>query len=319
MIRIGLNNGEKQAVIDDYLTSHSIRKVFVLYWQRFEPRFTVPCEIEYVEYKDIIEYPFFYRLLEEIDNNCLIVVDECMRTQNRSELTYNCAHHYLNQTEHKIVFEYFPFIEKQADFMILLDFLNKGKYKGKGFSDEYLREEDVLIKDNPISYRVEHVPIKEKQRKGYEKKKKSLFENLGMKDPDTIPRNLHVFVGNYKKPYISPERYYIARNARFRLGNVATYRKPKLEPQDGNLFDVDTSTIYVLDFPHRRLDFNDYLKYTKATDAVFISTGLPVDNYYSGEFEKWLERKSEFIRKASDWNDQTHEVRTSGRWFGGNN
>lgn len=299
MIRIGLSAQEKQEVIDDYLAKHSIRKVFVLYWKRFKPRFAVPCESEYVEYKDIIMYKFFYRLLEEIDNDCLIVVDECMRTQNRSELTYNCAHHYLNQTEHRIIFEYFPFIEDKADFMILLDFLSKGKYKGKGFDFEYLRDENVLIKDNPIGYEVKYIPIKERQQKSYEKKKESLFDNLGMKDPDTIPRNLHVFVGNYKKAYVRPDRYYIARNARFRLDNVATYQKPRLMPETPSLFDIIDSTIYVLDFPHRRLDFNDYLKHTKATEVVFISTGLPVDNYYSGEFEKWLERRAEFVAQAS--------------------
>jgi hypothetical protein len=291
VIRIGLNAREKQAVIDNYLSNHNIRKVFVLYWERFKTEYRVPCEIEYVQYKDIIMYKFFYRLLEEIDNDCLIVVDELLRTQNRSELTYNCAHHYLNQTEHRIVFEYFPFIETKADFMILLDFINKGKYRGKGFDWEYLQEEDVLIKDNPISFHVEHIPITNKQREKYAQKKESLFDNLGMKDPDTIPRNLHVFVGNWKKAHIQPDLYYIARNSRFRLDRVATYQKPKLPPRD------DT-TIYVLDFPHRRLDFNDYLKYTKATDVVFISTGLPVDNYYAGEFEKWLERRREFVVKA---------------------
>jgi hypothetical protein len=64
MIRIGLNAQERQKVIDSYLAKHSIRKVFVLYWKRFRPQFRVPCEIEYVEYKDIIMYKFFYRLLD---------------------------------------------------------------------------------------------------------------------------------------------------------------------------------------------------------------------------------------------------------------
>ena len=303
MIRIGLSADEKQQVIDGYIKSNSLKKIIIFSHSKFPSQIqTGKIKAEYIGYADIIEYEFFYRLLEEIDNDCLLVFDECLRTQNRSDLTYNCAHHYCNQTSRKIVFEYFPFIERQVDFMILLDFLNKGKYKGKGFSDEYLREEDVLMKDNPIRYEVEYVPIKEQQRKNYERKKKSLFDNLGMKDPDTIPRNLHVFVGNYKKSYIVPERYYIARNARFRLDNVATYQSPGLMPLRTGLFDVSESTIYVLDFPHRRLDFNDYLKYTKAANVVFISTGLPVDNYYSNEFEQWLNRKSDFFRKVGVFN-----------------
>lgn len=304
MIRIGLNAEEKKQVINEYIKQNPGLKLIVIFTCEKFPAdlYDGPIETERYGYKDIIEYKPFYHLLEVIDDGCLLVFDECMRTQTRSDLTYNCAHHYCNQTSRKIVFEYFPFIEKQVDFMILLDFLNKGKYKGKGFDDEYLREEDVLMKDNPIGYEVEYVPIREQQRKNYETKKESLFDNLGMKDPDTIPRNLHVFVGNYKKSYIVPERYYIARNARFRLDNVATYQSPGLMPLRTGLFDVSESTIYVLDFPHRRLDFNDYLKYTKAANVVFISTGLPVDNYYSNEFEQWLNRKSDFFRKVGVFN-----------------
>src|SRR5690625_2453550 len=125
MIRIGFSSQEKQDVIDRYLITHpNIRKVFVYYWTRFQSEFRVPdgVEREEIQYKYIIEYPFFYRLVEEIDNDCLLVFDELLRTQNRSDLTYNCAHHYANQTEHKIVFERFPFIERPVDFMILLDF-----------------------------------------------------------------------------------------------------------------------------------------------------------------------------------------------------
>ena len=65
-----------------------------------------------------------------------------MRTSNRSKLIYNCAHHYLNQTPHRIIFEYFPIIENYEDFMILLNFENKGKYKGKGF-DYNFKSEDI--------------------------------------------------------------------------------------------------------------------------------------------------------------------------------
>lgn len=286
MIRIGLNQQEKQKVLDEYLAEHKIRKVFVLYFKKFKPEFDIPVEHEYVEYSDIIMYKFFYRLLEEIDNDCLIIVDELMRTQNRSELTYNCAHHYLNQTEHKIIFENFPFIEDMNDFLILLDFQNKGKYKGKGFDWEYLNEEDIKAKRHEINYKSEYIKMSDEIVKAYLKKKEWLFDNLGKKDPDTIPRDLHVFVGNFKKPYIKPDKQYIARNARFNLPNVATYQKP-------------VKADYILDFHYRRLDFNDYLKTFDIHDVTFISSGLPVDDYYEGEFKAWLDRLEEFYAKAS--------------------
>lgn len=286
MIRVGLGQEEKQKVLDDYLAKHDIRKVFVLYFKKFKPEFNIPVDHEYVEYSDIIMYKFFYRLLEEITNDCLIIVDECMRTQNRSELTYNCAHHYLNQTEHKIIFEHFPFIEDRNDFLILLDFQNKGKYKGKGFDWDYLNKEDIQAKPRKLDFKVEYIPKTGEIIQEYEKKKDWLFDNLGKKHPDTIPRDLHVFVGKFKKQYIRMDKQYIARNARYKLPNMATYQKP-------------VKADYVLDFHYRRLDFNDYLKKFGISEVTFLSSGLPVDDYYEGEFKAWLDRLEEFYGKAS--------------------
>ena len=124
MIRIGLSNRQKQKVVGEYLKTHKIKKIFCFYFKRFPLEIKTKHEIEYIQYENIIEYNPFYRLLEEINETSLIIMNECMRTQNRSNLTYNCAHHYLRQTPHKIVFEYFPIIDRMNDFMILLDFLN---------------------------------------------------------------------------------------------------------------------------------------------------------------------------------------------------
>lgn len=143
-------------------------------------------------------YKFFYRLIEEIDNDSLLIFDECMRTQNRNELTYNCAHHYCNQTQHKIIFEYFPFIDDNSNFMILLDFVNKGKYKGKGFDWEMLKGEDIQIKNNILHLEVESIDISEKQKDSYRAEKEKLFDGLGNKDPDTIPRALEVPRSDWK-------------------------------------------------------------------------------------------------------------------------
>ena len=287
MIRIGLNQSEKNKVLAEYLVAHSIRKVFVLYFKKFKPELDILIEHEYIKYNDIIMYKFFYRLLEEIDNDCLIIVDECMRTQNRSELTYNCAHHYLNQTEHKIIFEYFPFIENIDDFLILLDFQNKGKYRGRGFDWEYLNDEDIQAKRHKIEFDTEYIKMSDEIVKAYLKKKEQLFDTLGKKDPDTLPRDLHVYAGIFKKPYIRPDKKYMARNARYNLPNVSTYQNPQ------GVAD------YILDFHYRRLDFNDYLKSTGTDKVTFLSSGLPVDDYYQSEFKRWLNRLEEFYAKAS--------------------
>jgi hypothetical protein len=153
MVRIGLSQKEKQNEIDAYLSTHDIKKIYVFFYKAFPIKFKTDREIEYIEYADIEMYKFFYRLLEEINETSLIVMDECMRTQNRSELIYNCAHHYLNQTPHHIIFEFLPIIETKDDFMILLDFDNPGKYKGKSFDYNCLQTEDVRVKPQAPSSR----------------------------------------------------------------------------------------------------------------------------------------------------------------------
>lgn len=281
MIRIGLNEQEKQREVERYVRENNITQVKVFYPEKFP----VDIDGEHVEYNNIIMYKFFYRLLEEIDPNTLLVFNECLRTQKRSDLTYNCAHHYCNQTPHKIVFEYFPFIEDKADFMILLDFLNKGKYKGKGFSWEFLQEEDVQVK--PISFTLHTIDMIAPNLMGYERKKRQLFANLGNSDPDTIPRQLHIWAGNDKKQMIDPAQRYVARNGRFKMPNVVTYK------------DVEPGEYILLDFPHRRIDMNDFLKVTGMTHLRFVNSTLKVDQWYINEFRAWAERLGEFYAKAS--------------------
>lgn len=288
MIRIGLNDEEKHKTITDYINKNGIRKMFVFYYKDFTIRYdNSVVEVEHIEYSDIIMYKVFYRLLEEIDNNILLVFNECLRTQNRSDLTYNCAHHYCNQTRHKIVFEYFPFIEDNADFMILLDFLNKYKYKGKSFSYNLLSEEDIMIVPKHFTVKPIGIQITQKEIDKYEKLKENLFANLGESDPDTIPRRLHVWAGNLKKPYIRPEVLYVARNRRFNLPNVITYK------------DVKMGDYIIIDMPHRRIDFNDFLKKTKMQDIAFINSGLKVDLYYIDNLREWIGRLGDFYAQAN--------------------
>jgi hypothetical protein len=289
MIRVGLNKKEKEEVLNKYLRENDIRKIFVLYFQKHEDIFDLEgnVEIEYIEYKDIIEYPVFYRLLEEIDDDVLIVVNECMRTQNRRELTYNCAHHYLNQTDHKIIFEYFPFIEEKKDFLILLDFQNKGKYRGKGFKWKYLYEEDILVKRNDLIFKSIDVKLTERQVKSYLKKKDYYFDNLGNSDPDTLPRNLHNFLGKFKKAVLHENEIYLARNQRLKLPNIVTYRN------------VTQGNLTIIDFPCRRLEFIDYVKSTGTNEVRFVNTCIGADKWYFEDYNKWNERLGEFYAKTS--------------------
>jgi hypothetical protein len=215
-------------------------------------------------------------------------MDACMRTQNRRELIYNCAHHYLNQTPHRIIFEFFPIIDTKNDFMILLDFENKGKYKGKSFDYVYLQNEDIRIKPFKIKLQTVNVEITEKDRERYEKKKEYLFDNIGEKDPDTIPRNLQLLAGDMKKSAIESGQFYVARNKRFKLSNVLTYK------------DITGKGDYiVIDTHYRRLDFNDFLKTTRMNRIKYLCTPLPIDSVITTDFMKWKARCDAFYAQAS--------------------
>jgi hypothetical protein len=288
MIRIGLNSREKQKEIDNYLQTANIKKIFCFYFKKFPLKIKTDIEVEYIEYADIEMYKYFYRLLEEINETSLIVINECMRTQNRSELIYKCAHHYLNQTPHRIIFEFFPIIEDKNDFMILLDFENKGKHKGKSFDYAFLQTEDIKIKPFKMKFEPINVEIEEKYIKLYENKKNQLFDNLGEKDPDTIPRNLQLFAGDLKKKAIDPNNLYVARNKRFKLENVKTYD------------DIETQGNYiVIDMHYRRLNFNDFLKTTQMSKIKYLSTILSIDNVIITEFSKWKARLESIYAQAS--------------------
>lgn len=289
MIRIGLSTREKQKEIDNYLSGNEIKKIFCFYFKGFPVKYkTTDIEVEYIEYADIEMYKYFYRLLEEINDKSLIIMDGCMRTQNRSELIYNCAHHYLNQTPHKIIFEFFPIIDTKNDFMILLDFENKGKYKGKSFDYVFLQNEDIKIKPFKIKLETINIDITEKDQERYDKKKQQLFDSLGEKDPDTIPRSLQILAGDIKKKAIEPDKLYVARNKRFKLENVKPYQEI-----------TEKGEYIVIDMHYRRLNFNDFLRVTGMSKIKYLSTILPIDNVTSNEFMKWKARIDAIYAQAS--------------------
>lgn len=286
MIQIGPCN--KEQLILDYIKSNDISKIYLFYPNKFQIKFDIEgIEIEYIEWNDIIRYVYFYRLLQEIDHNSLLVFNEIMRTQNRYELTYNCLHHYCNQTSNKIVFESYPFIEDKEDFMILLDIINKNKWKGKNFDWDYLSQEKINI--NPIHHTLTTIDLTptSKEVEKYNKDRDKLFEDICLKDPDTIPRQLHVNAGKNKIKLIESDKQYVARNARFKRDNITTYNNLK-----------EKREYICIDLPHRRIDFNDFLKSTGMAEIKFINSGLKVDQYYISELNEWINRLEEFYVKS---------------------
>lgn len=291
MIRIGLRTYQKINLIRKI--SGKYKKIYIFSYKKFWLE-EIPDNAEQIEYSDIIMYKFFYRLLGEIDNDSAIVINECLRDKNRNNLTYNCLRHYLNQCKNTYILEFFPFIEDVSDFMSLLDFDTNSMYKGSGFSDWMLTEHDTLCQNQHLKFQEIRTEIDKNTLEKYKRKKEALFDNIGNKDPDTIPRDLHIFAGNLKKHLIDENWNCVARNARFKRNNVCTYR-------DGEKRD----RYYIIDFPIRQIELNDFIKKTEVTELIFINSTLKVDEYYKNEFQKWLLRLEEFYAKAGVYTENS--------------
>ena len=172
---------------------------------------------------------------DQIYEGLCIIINECLRKQNRYDLTYNCIRHFLNQTDHQIIFQYLPIIDKFEDFFILFDFDTKTKWKGK--KDKELLKESIIIK-NIIDIKLNKIKINIdlKIKELYNKEKEKLINNIGLKEPDTIPRNLYLLSGKNKLKYINQDnlfcynkdKWYIGRNNRFKIKNFQTFKKKNI-------------------------------------------------------------------------------------------
>lgn len=244
--------------------------------------------VEYT-YDDIIMYKVFYPLLERVDDSYLVVINECMCTRERNCLTYNCLNHYLNQTSHRLVFEYLPFVVDTSDTMILLDRELPHHFKGRGYDAAMLKEVNMRIAPHHYNLTRTLVQLPDGAGESYEKEKERLFDDLGNGDPDNIPRRLHVWCGKFKKTYVNnhPELEFVARNARFKSLNVTTFKQA-----------TDGHDRILLDIPHRQIDFNMYLKISGVHDLNFVTTGLNVDEYYYRRTAEWIQRLEDFYEAA---------------------
>lgn len=297
MIYLGCTEAEKLSIVNDYCRKHGLTHVVCV-----SPK-QVPLSLpnaDNVEFADTIEYVTFYRLREEIDNQTLVVLSECLRSQNRYELVYNVQRMFLSQTEHRLIFNYLPQIDTRDDFMILFDFDTGSRWKHR-------RWDINLILDNaqvtarpplPITFNRIPVPTSSATKKRYAEEKRRRFADLGTRDPHTLPRNLYMIGGKDKLAYIDRQsemqmslfgdrvdsrRLYVARNQRLRRENVVSYdtAAPANEPYT------------IIEFPHRFVDFGEFMKRTGQHQFDVLTAELKVDDWYWQRYSDWKERVHE--------------------------
>jgi hypothetical protein len=278
MIRLGLDRAAKDAEITRYCAEHPIRNTFILSPSKYRFQCSSPCE--WVEWAEIIEYKFFYRLLQEIGNDSLVVVNECLRDQDRSCLTYNCIRHFLQQAGHQIVFQYLPIIDTEADWMILFDFDTRSRWKREKWRPEFRSETEIVAAEVPLALREVKVPTDAKTRDAYAKEKRKLIDRIGLKDPHTIPRNLYLMSGKARLGQVVDWQQYVGRNNRFKLPNLQTYRE----------LEYGRNPYTVFEFCHNFIDFADFLALSRQTSLDVLVADLKVDRWYFDRYQQWLGR-----------------------------
>jgi len=284
MIVLGLNNLEKVEVVKKYIQEKEISKIFMISPEEFYFHFP---DIDFVSYRNSIEYSCFYRLLQEINNNSLIILNECLRTKNRYDLTYNCIRHFLKQTQHQIIFQYLPFIDSINDFMILFDFDTQTKFKGQKFDKDLLDESFIICNKIDIEFNSIYVPVSNETKAKYAKTKNDLFLNIKDKDPHTLPRNLYLISGKEKLTYVKNEHHYVARNNRFKLANIIKYKEAMCREYD------------IFEFPHNHIDFNDFLFITKQTKFNVLVADTKTDYWYEKRYKDWNNKLKECYANIS--------------------
>lgn len=232
MIYIGECN--KREIIEKYAQEHDIKKIYVI-GDDLDMR--ISTEKECIEFKYAHYYKYYYRLLQEVNRESLIVLNECLVKRNRYDLSYNCIKKYLLQTEHRLVFNYFPIIKEEHDFMILYDMIQNNPFLKDSY--KYITKfSNVTVCKVMFDIERVDVPITEEVFSLYEKEKEKVIGEVN-KDPDIIPRRLLKFSEKYKpkgfdrldkiKPFmrvaVSPlkvDKYYYGELVKFKteLENV---------------------------------------------------------------------------------------------------
>lgn len=189
MGKIYIGECNKIKIINNYISNNSIEKVYV-----------IGDDLglgENIKFSDTIMYKYFYRLLQEINDKSLIVLNECLRKQNRYDLTYNCIRRYCLQTSHILIFNYFPIIKQQQDFMILYDMIQNNPFLKEQYK-YIIHFENVIVGNVEFDIKKTDITLPNKYVTEYETEKENIIKQV-RKDPDIIPRRLLKF-SERKKP-----------------------------------------------------------------------------------------------------------------------
>ncbi len=280
-IHLGLDNEAKAGLISRAASEIGASRVVMIGPERF--RFDLPESIthEHVPWSEVTMYRTYYRLLREIDSGTVVVLNECLRTQDRHSLEYNCVRLFLQQTQRVAVFQYLPMIDTVEDFMTLFDFDSRSRWKSTPFDAALIqRESSVAVATPNLAIRLVDVSVTETVHDTYSKAKRELFAGLGLRDPHTIPRTLYLIGGRAKLARVNAASRYVGRNNRFKIESLTTFGAARYHEPPYTVFEL----------PHASGEFCDFVTLSRQSTIDVLATDLKADRWYVERYLSWAGR-----------------------------
>jgi hypothetical protein len=271
MIYLGLFNEEKVAVINKLMAKNAYDRIYFITHKRFNLPIT---GVEVVTYEDIIEYAYYYRIIENTTQKTLIILNELLRDKNRNNLTFNCIRTFLNNTNNILIFNFLPIIESRDSFCALYDFETQNKYKYSKFDELDFSLAKTNCRKIDLNFNFIKAPVNLFDLENYEAYKKKLFHSFNKKDPDVIPRELQLFASKVKEQLINQRDIYVVRNKRMKHKNTITYKN-----------DIPEGIYKIFDIPFNYLDFIDFVFFSKQQNIDIISSDLKVDVFFESRLQ----------------------------------
>ena len=276
-----IGDWDKQKIISYYVANNNVKKAVIIYSKNLDVKYETGVETRYIELHQVKKHELHYELLQYVNKYTLIVLDDLLVSQQRYMNEYNCIANFINQTPHRLVFNYLPFIENKDDFMILLDFYNRVKYKGERFDYELFEDFKYFLKPVHLKINFHKVEVGQEDKDKYHEYRDKLFEEIGLNNPQTIPNRLSAMCGDIKYKAVNSMQL-TARNGRYK--NLTTFK--------------DSAVNTVLEFPAKRQDFVEWITRTKQTEIDVLTSDLSMDKWYEQDYLNWIERLEEFYDKA---------------------
>ena len=273
MIYLGYDNKEKLDIIDNYIKNNKIDNIYFITNDSLNIDISCFDNIKNVTYKNIIKYAYYYRIIENTTRKTLIIINEILKDSNRYNLTYNCIRVFLNNTNHILIFNYFPIIYSREDFCSLIDFDTRTRFKYFKLKDIDLSL--INIKCKRINLKLNKIMVP-KRGFSYEdiylSYKKKLFKEFDSKDAHVLPRKLQLFTSKIKTNYFNNEKCI----GRTKGKNVVSFRS------------LPKEKLKIIDLPFNMIDLISYLYISKMNIIDIVSTGLKVDLWFENRVENFI-------------------------------